>query len=133
VVARAVHSRKDASQELLALLEARLDNVVFRAGLARTIPAARQLVVHGHVTVVGRRVDIPSFRVRAGHRIGLTDRGQRNQTIANAVLQPRFPAPRWLTVDATSREAVVSSAPDASSVLVPVDVRLIVEYYSLRL
>lgn len=133
VVRLAVHSRKDTTEELLALLEARLDNVVFRAGLARTIPAARQLVVHGHVTVAGRRVDRPSFRVRPGHRIGLTGKGARNDSVANAVLQPRFPAPRWLTVDAERREALVASSPDASSVLVPVDVRLIVEYYSLRL
>jgi small subunit ribosomal protein S4 len=133
VVRMAVDSRKDTTEELLALLEARLDNVVFRAGLARTIPAARQLVVHGHVTVAGRRVDRPSFRVKAGQRIGLTPRGQRNDTVASAVLQPRFPAPKWLTIDATAREAVIAAPPDASSVLVPIDVRLIVEYYSLRL
>jgi small subunit ribosomal protein S4 len=133
VVSKARQSGQDTPEALLSALESRLDNVVFRAGFARTIPAARQLIVHGHVMVSGRKVDRPSFRVRTGHRVGLTARGARTEVIAAAMLQPRFPAPRWMQMNAETKEATIAAMPDASSVLVAVDVRLIIEYYAQRL
>ena len=72
----AVHSKEPSGDKLLELLERRLDNTVFRAGFAPTIPAARQLVCHGHFLVNGKRLDIPSYRVREGEVISLRERSQ---------------------------------------------------------
>jgi small subunit ribosomal protein S4 len=126
-------SGTSAGLKLLELLERRLDNVVFRAGFARTIPAARQLVNHGHVLVNGRRVDIASYRVAAGQVVSLRERSQKlalldaAKSIADAMQTP------WLEVDRETRRARVASLPDEGSVPFTIQVQLVVEYYSQRL
>ena len=115
---------------LLSLLESRLDNVVFRTGFARTIPAARQLVRHGHVQVNGRKVDIPSFHVRAGDVLALRTRSKDLDVIATSLAEPVAQPPSWLTVDVIEKTARIVGAVDASSVLIPIDPRLIVEFYA---
>jgi small subunit ribosomal protein S4 len=130
VAAQAARSRGNAMAMLVQLLERRLDSVVFRAGLARTIPAARQLVSHGHVLVNGKRLSYPSARVKIGDVITIGGtRGEtavRKQQELGAVLT----APTWLDVDTAALSAKVASLPDIDSVPFPVELPLVVEFYS---
>jgi small subunit ribosomal protein S4 len=119
--------------KLIELLERRLDNVVFRAGFARTIPAARQLVNHGHILVNGRRVDIASYRVNRGQVISVREKSKSHQSVQEgATVAEGFQTP-WLEVNRDARSAVVSSLPDETAVLFPLRVQLVVEFYSQRL
>ena len=120
------------AEKLVELLERRLDNVVFRAGFGRTIPAARQLVGHRHILVDGKVVDRPGYRVRDGQVISLSQRSRTVDTILASRLDPGAQTPKWLDLDVENFAAKVSSAPDHESLLVPVDLRLIVEYYATR-
>lgn len=122
----------DPTEMLIELLERRLDNVLFRAGFARTISAARQLINHGHITINGKRVDIASFQVTNGLSISLRERSRNLDIIAMSLLEPVAPVPPWLTVDKEHLTVVVTTAPDISTLLFDVDLRLIVEYYSQR-
>lgn len=118
---------------LLELLERRLDNVVFRAGFARTIPAARQLVNHSHVLVDGRPVDIPSYRVRAGQVISIRERSKALTAIAASLASPLpFPSP-WLAVDASNLRVSVTSTPGPESIPFPIAIQLVIEFYSQKL
>jgi small subunit ribosomal protein S4 len=119
------HKRAVATDAVMELLERRLDNVVFRAGFARTIPAARQLVRHGHVLVNGKRCDIPSYRVNAGDRI-------EYKVTKVPPGQPRFPSPTWLSVDRDALAASVNALPDESSHLLKLNMKLVIEHYSRR-
>ncbi len=115
-----------ATVALLELLERRLDNVVFRAGFARTIPAARQLVTHGHVLVNGHRCDIASYRVSPNDEIKI-------KAPKGPLADARFDAPTWLNVDKGVQSAKMTSLPDPTSVLLAVDVKLVIEHYASRL
>lgn len=130
MAARAARSRGNAMATLVQLLERRLDSVVFRAGFARTIPAARQLVTHGHILVNGKRLSYPSARVKVGDVITVkTGRGEnavRKQQELGAVLTP----PTWLEVDGGGLTAKVVGLPDIDSVPFPVELPLVVEFYS---
>lgn len=130
VVAKATAGKGNTGEQLLALLESRLDNVVFRAGLARTIPAARQLVRHGHVQVNGKKVDVPGFRVRARDVITLRERSKDLDVIATSLAEPVSTAPTWLSIDKDAKSVLIAATPDSSSVLIPIDTRLIVEFYA---
>lgn len=122
----------NTSENLVALLERRLDNVVFRAGFARTIPAARQLINHGHIEVDGHRVDIASFRVRMGQVITLCERSKSLPPVVASLSAP-LPFPTdWLAIDADARRVEVRALPDASSIPFQVQVQLVVEFYSQR-
>ncbi|HET6380616.1 MAG TPA: 30S ribosomal protein S4 [candidate division Zixibacteria bacterium] len=115
-------------ENLLILLERRLDNVVYRLGWARTRPMARQLVNHGHVRVDGRRVDIPSFLVEARHRVELTEGAARIPAVADEMNAGR-PLPAWLERDG-ERAGRVVRLPQRADIDVPVDEAQIVGYYS---
>ena len=115
---------------LLRLLETRLDNVVWRAGLAATRPQARQLVNHGHFRVNGRKVDIPSYRVRPGDVITVKDRSQDMVAIQHAVDTQGRPVPEWLEVDTDERKVVVQSLPTRDQIDTAVNEQLVVELYS---
>lgn len=122
----------NTGERLLAMLESRLDNVVFRAGLARTIPAARQLVGHGHIDVDGHRVDRPGFHVRSGQKITIRQKSRDLDTIVTSLVDPVATPPRWLVPDASDRSARIDGEPDHSGMLVSIDLRLIVEFYAQR-
>jgi small subunit ribosomal protein S4 len=130
VAAQAARSRSNAMAMMVELLERRLDSVVFRAGLARTIPAARQLVTHGHISVNGKRLSYPSARVNQGDVIGVQGtRGEaavKKQQEMGSVLA----APTWLDVDTSAMTARVSGLPGIDSVPFPVELPLVVEFYS---
>lgn len=114
------------------LLERRLDNAVFRAGFAPTIPAGRQLVNHGHILVNGRKVDIASFRVKVGHQLAIHARSKDNEHILSSLAQPSLKRPSWLQYDANRQTAEVVSLPDEESISFPVLMSLVIEFYAAR-
>ena len=132
LVRRAAAGSSNTGERLLELLEARLDNVVFRAGFAATIPAARQLVNHGHITIDGRRERHPAVSVRRGQRIGLSTRGEKMEHVLASLARPRLIPPSWLQIDAETRTAAIAATPDGTGVPMPLDVRLVVEFYAQR-
>ncbi len=126
-------SRDAAGKVLLRLLEQRLDNVVFRLGLAPTIPAARQLVVHRHIMVDGKRVDRPSYRVRPGQEITVRPKSRDLGIIQESVEAPTLRLPGYLSFDAKTLTGRMESVPSREDVPVQVQENLVVEYYSPRL
>lgn len=126
-------SKGNTGMKLLELLERRLDNVVFRAGFARSIPAARQLINHGHVLVNDRRVDIASFRVSQDHSIAIKASSAQSQVVTlglELAAQRRWET-SWLTVDADQRKVTVTRLPDETSVPFQVDAQLVIELYAM--
>jgi small subunit ribosomal protein S4 len=122
----------NTAERLIELLERRLDNVVFRAGLARTIPGARQLICHGHVLVDGKRLDVPSARVYKDQVISIRERSKKLASIAASLATP-LPFPTdWLRVEAPELRATVTQLPDATSIPFTVKMQLVVEFYSQR-
>src|SRR5215510_10134499 len=97
VFAEARRSKSHTGDKLVELLERRLDNVVFRAGFAPTIPAARQLVLHRHVCVNGKAVTIPSYRVRLGDAVDLRERSRSLDVVKGSLSEPALNRPEWLT------------------------------------
>ena len=123
----------DTGTKLLEMLESRLDNVVFRAGFAATIPAARQLVNHGHVTVDGRKMDRAGYRVRVGEQIGVAPKARNFPPVEDSWKHPAHERPAWLVCDSNTMVASMESAPSKDSLLFPVDVNLVLEYYAKRM
>ncbi|MBQ2071604.1 MAG: 30S ribosomal protein S4 [Oscillospiraceae bacterium] len=118
-------------ENLLSILESRLDNVVYRLGFAMTRPEARQLVSHGHITVNGRKVNIPSFLVKPGMVITLKDSSKSLEKIKANVEGSSYRAtPKWLEYDANNMVAKVVAAPAREDIDLPVEEHLIVELYS---
>jgi small subunit ribosomal protein S4 len=115
---------------LLRFLELRLDNVVFRAGWGASRSQARQLVRHGHVFVDGRRVTIPSFRVRKGQTVALKDKSRSLITVRHNVDTLDRQLPPWLEGGGDTYEAIVRDLPMREHIDVPVHEQLIVELYS---
>lgn len=116
---------------LLVLLESRLDNVVFRMGLADSRSQARQLVAHGHITLNGRKTNIPSAVVRPGDVVGLTERAKRLPYFRErAEYLMKHHAPEWLSLDAQQATAKMLEVPRREQIDVSLNEQLIVEYYS---
>lgn len=116
-------------ENLLALLERRLDNVVYRLGFARSRPMARQLVGHGHVRVDGERVNIPSYLVDVGQSIALAGDARRIPAVAEELAAQR-PLPEWLELDAVRAEGLVKRLPQRADVDLPIDERLVTSFYA---
>ncbi|MBE0467648.1 MAG: 30S ribosomal protein S4, partial [Candidatus Desulforudis sp.] len=116
---------------LLRLLERRLDNVVYRLGLGASRVEARQLVRHGHFTVNGRKVDIPSFQVKVGDVIGVRERSKEMTRIKeNLERAAETNSPAWLEYDAERAVGRVVALPDREHIDIPVQEQLVVELYS---
>ncbi|WP_096152935.1 MULTISPECIES: 30S ribosomal protein S4 [Bacillus] len=116
-------------ENFMVLLESRLDNVVYRLGLARTRRQARQLVNHGHVMVDGARVDIPSFRVKVGQTISLREKSSNLTVVKESVEVNNF-VPDYLTFDADKLEGTFTRLPERSELAAEINEALIVEFYS---
>ena len=129
----ALRSKGNTGVKLIELLERRLDNVVFRAGFARSIPAARQLINHGHVLVNGRRVDIPSFRVKLDHSVSIKPSAAESQvvTLGLALAEQRRWDNSWLAVDVEQRKVALTRLPDETAVPFQVDAQLVIELYAM--
>jgi len=123
--------RGRTGENMLVLLERRLDNVVFRLGFATSRAEARQLVRHGHFSVNGRTVDVPSFKVKPGSRIVLREGSRQIQRVADALeALERRSVPGWLELDKEHFEGVVMTLPTREDVTMPIQEQLIVELYS---
>ena len=118
-------------ENLLKGLESRLDNVVYRAGFAMSRPEARQLVSHGHFTVNGKPVNIPSYMVKAGDVVAIVEKSMSSDKI-KGVLEANAsrPALNWLSVDKNKAQATVVNLPERGEIDLQVEEQLIVELYS---
>ena len=118
-------------ESLLQLLELRLDNVVYSLGFATSRNQARQLVRHGHINVDGRRVNIPSYRVRPGQEIAVREKSRKNEQIKEAIefAQGRG-IPSWLELDGDTLQGKVIEQPVREDIRFPIQEQLIVELYS---
>jgi small subunit ribosomal protein S4 len=123
--------RGRAGENLLVLLERRLDNVVFRLGFATSRSEARQLVRHGHFSVNGRKTDVPSFRVKPGMRIVLREKSRQITRITEALeALERRSVPGWLELEKDAFAGVVKAMPTREDITMPIQEQLIVELYS---
>ena len=127
---RATNMKGITGDNLLSLLERRLDNVVYRSGLGASRPQARQLVLHGHILVNGKKVDIPSYSVKVGDVITLRERS-REQAAFKALREGTgVVTPKWLTFDAQNLTGTVAAMPAREDIDCPIEEHLIVELYS---
>jgi len=127
----AIKKKGKTGENLLSILETRLDNTVYRLGFAMSRAEARQLVLHAHFTVDGKKVNIPSFLVKPGMVIALKEASRSSEKFkavieANSFRQP----PKWLDYDANSLSAKVVSVPVRDEIDLPIEEQLIVELYS---
>ena len=128
---RASRKQGVTGEILLQLLETRLDNIVYRLGLAPSRPAARQLVLHGHVHVNGRRVNVPSFSVRPGDSVSIAPSSQKLAAVTEAVTnRRRTEMQAWLNFEEKTMTGVLLQVPAREDIPVPVQEHLIVELYS---
>jgi small subunit ribosomal protein S4 len=115
---------------LLVILESRLDNVVYRSGMAATRPQARQLVNHGHFLVNGKRVDIPSYQVRPGDVVTVKERSLEILPILHAIDTGDRTVPEWMTVDTDDRTITIDTLPSREQIDTAIQEQLVVELYS---
>lgn len=129
--AKASRARGVTGEALLQILETRLDNVVYRLGFASSRAEARQLVGHGHFEVNGRKVNIPSYHVRAGDQVAVREKSRslpRLQELARLAAAHRLPD--WLSVDPEAMKGTVLRVPAREEIDIPVKEQLIIEHYS---
>ncbi len=127
----ATASRKEGitGENLLRLLEMRLDNIVHRLGFAPSRSAARQMVLHNHFTINGKKVNIPSYQVKEGDVIQVNEKS-KNLDLIHSTLKSMRELPEWLEVDKVKLTGKVVRVPDRGSMPVDVNERLVVELYS---
>lgn len=116
---------------LLALLETRLDNVAYRLGFANTIWAARQLVNHGHVLVNGKKLNIPSYQVVEGDTITLRERMRQNVGVVESI-EGRGPLPEFLSYEEAAFTGTLLRLPNRQEIAIPVSEQLVVEFYTRK-
>lgn len=127
------HAKMPTGDKLLELLERRLDNAVFRAGFAPTTVAARQLVRHKHILLNGKRVNIPSIRIKPGDTLTLHGQAAKIPMVAENLKEPALTRPEWIRFDEANHTAEISRVPMADEVPFPIDVQQVVEYYAQRI
>ena len=129
---KAAAKRGNTGEILLQLLETRLDNVIYRMGFALTRPAARQLVSHRGVTVNGKPVNLPSYQVKAGDAIALSERAQKQLRVQESltVAQQMDLSPSWVEVDSKKFAGVFKAVPDRTDLPADINEALIIELYS---
>ncbi|HSF01810.1 MAG TPA: 30S ribosomal protein S4, partial [Solirubrobacterales bacterium] len=127
---RAEREKGVTGENLLRLLERRLDNVVFRLGFAASRSEARQIVGHGHVQVNGRKVSLPSFLVKVGDQVQIRATSGLQERVGENLSAGRGQVPQWLEVTAAEKRGVIRSLPLRDDIQIPVQEQLIVELYS---
>ena len=121
----------DSATGLMTRLEARLDNVVFRAGFVKTRRAARQLVSHGHVIVNGRRVTIPSYQVAVGDKVSVRSESRQSPLFTNrAEVAAETKLPQWLTMNGEHFEVAVEKTPSIADTELPFNAGVVIQFYS---
>lgn len=126
-------ARRDGNtgENLITLIERRLDNVVYRMGFATTRRAARQLVTHGHILVNGKKLDIPSYQVKQGEKIEICEKTKSNPQVVRALeLTAQTGIVPWVDVEVAKAMGVFTRFPERKEVVIPIEERLIVELYS---
>jgi small subunit ribosomal protein S4 len=128
----AVRRRGDTGQNLIGILECRLDALVYRMKFAQTVFAARQLVSHGHILVNGRRLNIPSAMIKVGDIVELKEKSRTIPQVMEAMASPERDIPEYLTVDEAKMRGSMTSVPELADVPYPVHMEpnLVIEYYS---
>lgn len=130
-VAKASRQKGNTSEALLRFLEMRLDNVVYRLGLAKSRDAGRQLVNHGHFTVDGKKVDIPSYQVKSNQTIAIRAKSQKSKVFEGLSDKlAKLELPSWLAVDATQLTGKILNPPKPEDSKVNFDIKKIIEFYS---
>lgn len=130
----AKRGKGNTGENLLAILESRLDNVVFRLGFARTVRSSRQMVNHGHVQVNGARVDVPSYLLKPGDVVQLRERSRHKERVAAEVAGPvTLPTPSYLERDDATLSGTFKSVPDHNDCPLAINEALVVELYALAL
>ena len=128
---RAERTKGVTGSNLLSLLERRLDNVAYRMGLGGSRTQSRLVVRHGHVVVNGKRVNVPSFIVKKGDVVGLTEKSQKITTIlASLEAGKNREAPQWMDIDRAAFKATIKDNPSRDDITIPVEERMVVELYS---
>ena len=128
---RAIMKKGDTAENLIGLLERRLDAVIYRAKFVATMFAARQFVNHGHILVNGKRVDIPSYNTKPGDQIAVRDNPRSKQLALRGLdLTQGISQPEWLVVDRDNLEGTISRVPERDEVDPMVNEQLVVELYS---
>jgi small subunit ribosomal protein S4 len=129
--AEAARAKGVTGEELMRICESRLDNVVYRSGLAMNRPMARQFVSHGHFVVNGKKVNIPSFRVKPGDVVGVKERSKTmGRIIENTAYAEGREIPEWLHTNLKELAIEVRALPERQQIDAPVQEQLIVEFYS---
>lgn len=129
-VRAANRSKGDSGKELMGMLESRLDNVVFRAGFAPTLPSARQLVSHKHILVNGKSVNIPRYNVLPSDVITIKTESRELPIVIETIENPSLSLPAYLSVNAKEFTATMTQPPQVDDAPLQVELNLIVEYYS---
>ena len=127
---KAANMKGITGDNMLQLLELRLDNVVYRLGLAKTRRMARQVVVHGHIRVNGQKVDIPSYSVKVGDVITLRQRSTEMEMFKSLREGTGVATPKWLTFDAANLTGKVVALPTRDDIDMQIAENMIVEFYS---
>ena len=132
IYAEAVLAGGDTSEQLIGLLERRLDIVIYRMLFVPTVFAARQLISHGHVMVNGRRVNIPSYRLREGDAVEVRQKSKQHPVVLEAIQTPERDVPDYMEVDFEKLKGTFIRTPLLSDVPFPVQMEpnLVIEYYS---
>jgi small subunit ribosomal protein S4 len=121
----------NTGENFLLLIEQRLDNVVYRMGFATTRRFARQAVSHGHILVDGKRLNIPSYKVKAGQKIEIREKMKSNEQITRALeLTNQTGIAPWVDVDTEKKFGIFTRVPQRDELSIPIEERLIVELYS---
>ncbi|MFO1155094.1 MAG: 30S ribosomal protein S4 [Rhodospirillales bacterium] len=130
--AEAVRRRGDTSENLIGILERRLDAVVYRLKLVPTVFASRQFINHGHVRVNGRRVNIPSYLIKDGDVVSVGDKAKQMAVLIEALASPERDIPEYLTLDTNKLQGTFIRAPKLADVPYPVQMEpnLVIEFYS---
>ena len=126
----AAHMKGVTGTNMLELLERRLDNVVLRLGIGESRAQARQIVLHGHITVNGKRVDIPSYRVSVGDVIAVKEKSRSLEMFKAVAEQASKPIPKWLDFDVENLVGKVTALPERDDIDLTIEEHLIVELYS---
>jgi small subunit ribosomal protein S4 len=124
------HKKGNTGEQLLALCERRLDNVIRRAGLAKTRPQARQGVTHGHFQVNGIKVTKPSYQLRPGDVITVQDREKIKNLYRSIVADASTQPVEWIAVDTETLRATVHGLPGPEDVSLPIDLNVVIEFMS---
>ena len=129
-VKKATKSKESTGTALIQMLECRLDNLVYRLGLASSIRQARQMVVHGHILVDGKKVDIPSYGVSVGQVISLKEKSRNNVLFKESFLSNALSQFAYLSKDVDSFSGTLTKIPERNEVPIEINDILVVEYYS---